>query len=265
MNSQFDMRSLDQKLSTQWLGRNACYFEELGSTNTYAKKMPSEEVKHGLLCLADNQTNGRGQYDRKWESEIGKNLTFSLAFRPQTSERFHVLTLACALALVEYLNHCLQQKKCAYIKWPNDVMLNGKKVAGFLTETVFSGNKLDRLVIGIGFNVNQKEFPDKIADKSTSVYLEKGETLVREEVLSELLSRIEYKYNLWHRRQSGLIKAINRNIEGYGQWINLVVDNNQLEDPYKLLGIDETGKLLVLDDDGGIQSFSYEQIRLIID
>jgi len=265
LDSQFDVEFFDRKLTTRWLGRTVCYFKELESTNTHVKKMPAEKVKHGMLCLTDNQTAGRGQYERKWESEIGKNLTFSLVFRPQISDRFHVLTLACALALVEYLGHHLHQKHCASIKWPNDVMLNGKKVAGFLAETVFTGNKLDRLVVGIGLNVNQKSFPAELSDKATSVCMEKGELVNREIILSELLNRIEYKYIQWHRRGANLIKSINRNIEGYGQWIGLTVNDVLLEDSYKLLGIDETGKLIVLNKDGGIESFSYEQIRLVTD
>lgn len=265
MNSEFNVSAFKRKLTTRWLGHSICYFRELESTNTYSKKMPGDEVDHGLLCLTDNQTKGRGQYEREWESEVGKNLTFSLVFKPQTSERFHVLTLACALALVEYLNEYMHKPHCSFIKWPNDVMLNQKKVAGFLAETVFTGNKLDRLVIGIGLNVNQQHFSSGLSEKATSVSIEKQEILSREALLSELLSRVEYKYNLWQRRQKNLIKSINRNIEGYGKWINLVVNDTLLEDPYKLLGIDEAGKLLVLNRDGGIESFSYEQIRLVID
>jgi len=265
LKSQFDLSLFEKKLTTQWVGQSMCYFEELESTNTYTKKAPAEEVRQGMICLTDNQTRGRGQYERNWESEISKNLTFSLVFKPPTSERFHVLTLACALAMVEYLDHFFQQD-CAYIKWPNDVMLNGKKVAGLLTETVFTGNKLDRLVIGIGLNVNQEKFSPKLSDKATSIFIENsGQPVKREELLCELLKRIEYKYNLWQRRQSSLIKSINRKIEGHGQWIGLIVNDTLLDESYKLLGIDETGKLLVLDHDGGIESFSYEQIRLVID
>jgi len=264
LESQFDLSFFQSKLKTHWIGQNVQYFKELQSTNTYAKKASPDEVQQGTVCITDHQTKGRGQYERNWESEKAKNLTFSLVFRPQESGRFHVLTLGCALAIVEYLNHFLDEH-CAYIKWPNDVMLNDKKVAGLLAETVFSGNKLDRLIIGIGLNVNQQNFSPELSDKATSIFLEKGGPVKRELFLSDLLSRIEYKYNLWHRQQPSLIKSINRNIEGYGQWIKLVVDDILLDDTYKLLGVDETGKLLLLNHEGGIESFSYEQIRLLVD
>ena len=264
MNTTFDESAYRQPLSTQWLGQSYTFFDELESTNTYLKKLSSDEVVHGMLCLTDHQTQGRGQYERKWETEDGQNLTFSLAFTPNSAERFHVLTLACALALVEYLNEFFDSP-CACISWPNDVLLNGKKVAGLLTETVFSGNNFDRLVIGIGINVNQQQFSAELEDQATSVALEHGEAVNREKFLASLLGRAEYKYNLWHRQQGELLKTINRNIKGYGQWVGLTIDGNLQERTYKLLGIDQKGQLLMLNQDAGIESFSYEQIRLITD
>lgn len=218
-----------------------------------------------MICLTDKQTKGRGQYERNWESKPGKNLTFSLVFKPQITGRFHVLTMACALGIVEHLNEFVSDNPCACIKWPNDIILNDKKIAGLLTETVFSGNKLDRLVIGIGLNVNQEAFSAEVADTATSVFLERKEPVDRELLLSHLLSRIEYKYNLWHRKKRELLKTINRNIVGYGQWVGLKVNGKLKDEPFKLLGINEQGQLLMLNQDAEIESFSYEQIRLVTD
>jgi BirA family biotin operon repressor/biotin-[acetyl-CoA-carboxylase] ligase len=264
LSLKFDQSVFQQQLNTQWLGRSFSYFKELESTNTYLKKLPAEKIEHGMVCLTDDQTQGRGQYKRKWDSEPGQNLTFSLAFTPSSADRLHVLTLACALASVQHLNNFFGTS-CTCIKWPNDVLLNDKKVAGILTETVFSGNRLGRLIIGIGINVNQEMFTNGLKNKATSVRLALGEKINREAFLSNLLGRIEYNYNLWHRRQADLLKSINKNIRGYGRWIKLKVDDVLWDDTYKLLGINESGKLLMLDHDGGIESFSYEQIRLIAD
>lgn len=249
-------------MDTQWLGQSIRYFDELPSTNTHLKTIPREELEQGMLCLTDHQTRGRGQYERQWESEKGLNLTFSMGFTPPDHQRFHVLALACALALVEQLNELLDTS-CSAIKWPNDIMLNNKKTAGILAETVFSGNKFDRLIIGIGINVNQKKFSKKLQDIATSVHLESKKDIAREAFLAELINRIEYKYRLWQQQKSGLIKSINRNITGYGQWVGLKIDNKLQEDRYKLLGIDEIGQLLMLNRDGGIETFSYEQIQLV--
>lgn len=217
-----------------------------------------------MICLADDQIKGRGQYERSWESESGQNLTFSLAFRPQTTDGFHVLTLACALAIVDCIDELLSDSKVC-IKWPNDVMVNRKKIAGLLTETMFSGNTLDRLIMGIGLNVNQEVFSSEVSGTATSIVIEKGELVEREKLLSDLLSRIEYNYSLWQRRQPDLLKSINRNIIGYGEWVELSVNGRLLEDTFKMLGIDESGQLVVLSEDGELKSFSYEQIRLITD
>jgi len=265
LSSQFNLTAFRRQLGTQWLAHSMLFFEELESTNTYLKKLPADEIEQGLLCLTDHQTEGRGQYERKWESKRGKNLTFSLAFKPSSNERLHVLTLACALAIVEYLNDSVSDEPCACIKWPNDVMLNDRKVGGLLTETVFSGNVLDRLVIGIGLNVNQQKFPADVSKVATSISLETKKPVDREKLLSEILQRIEHKYQLWDRHKNDLIKVINRNIIGYGQWIGLIIDEELQEDPFKLLGINEHGELLMLNQDGGIESFSYEQIRLVTD
>lgn len=159
----------------------------------------------------------------------------------------------------------MDNDSCSYIKWPNDVFLSHKKIAGLLTESVFSGNTFDRLIIGIGLNVNQQAFPDPLQDTATSIRSELGGHLNREQLLCNLLKRIEYKYNLWQRKQETLVKTINRSIRGYGQWVQMNVDGILQDESYKLLGINEEGKLLMLDHDGKINSYSYEQIQLITD
>lgn len=262
MTQQFDKAAFLEQLDTQWLGHSVIYFEELPSTNTYLKKIASQELKQGMVCLADHQTKGRGQYERTWESEKGKNLTFSIAFFPAKAERFHVLTLACALALVEQLNELLNAS-CAAIKWPNDIILNNKKTAGILAEAVFTGNKFDRLIIGIGININQQKFSPEINDIATSVSNSKGAKINREHFLAEFLRRIEHKYTLWQQQKPALIKAINRNIIGYGQWIGLEIEEVLQDELYKLLGINEKGELLMLNRDGGIETFTHEQIKLV--
>lgn len=262
MSKKFDQSDYRKELATQWLGHTIRYFDELPSTNTYLKTIPKEKIEQGMLCITDHQIRGRGQYERKWESDPGQNLTFSMVFVPPDHKRFHVLALACALALVEQLNAFLDAS-CTAIKWPNDILLNRKKMAGILAETVFSGNKFDRLIIGIGININQKKFSEELSNTATSVCLEYDNKIDREAFLAALLNRIEYKYTLWQQQQSDLIKTINRNIIGYGQWVGLKIDHELQEDRYKLLGIDEIGQLLMLNRDGGIETFSYEQIQLV--
>lgn len=239
------------------------YFSELPSTSTHLKEMPSDEVAHGTLCVTDNQLQGRGQYERDWESEPGKNLTFTIAFKPTFAQRFHVLTLACAKALVDQIKDNLGLK--ASIKWPNDVIINSKKTGGLLTETIFSGNTLDRLLVGVGLNLNQDSFSEKISKTATSLKKEFGHNIEGEKFLAEYLSRIEYEYTRWHKNDPQLLKEINGKLIGYGSWVRLSINGNVSEKKSKLIGVNEAGQLTVVNDEGGIDTFSYEQIRVVTD
>jgi len=259
----FDPKKYNAKLSTQWLGQSLIYFEELDSTNTYMKSMPAEEVAHGQICLADHQLRGRGQYERNWETEDGKNLTFTLAFKPSRPERFHVLTLACARAAIAEIEDTVGQE--AVIKWPNDVIVNQKKVGGLLTETVFNGNALDRLLIGIGLNVNQQQFSDELQTVAGSLRQVAGRDIDRETFLSQFLGRLEYAYTRWLKRDTELVKSINQKMIGYGQWVQLHVNGQPHGDKCKLLGINQKGALTGISKEGDLETFSYEQIRVITD
>jgi len=239
------------------------FYPHLNSTSTYLKELPSDEIDHGMVCLTDNQTEGRGQYERNWESEPEKNLTFSLAFKPTFADRFHVLTLTCAKVMVDQIEDNLGLNGA--VKWPNDIMINEKKAGGLLTETIFNGNMLDRLLVGIGLNVNQDTFSDKIASKSTSLKKEFGHTIDREKFLAEYISRMEHAYNRWHRNDKELLKEINRNIIGYGRWVRLSINGNERPEKSKFIGVNEHGQLTVINEEGGIETFSHEQIRLITD
>jgi len=259
----FDVNKYKKTLSTQWLGQSLSYFKELDSTNTYMKGLPANQVSHGQLCLADRQHAGRGQYNRDWETESGKNLTFTLAFRPSSARRFHILTLVCARAAVAEIEDRTDQR--AYIKWPNDIIIRNKKVAGLLTETVFNGNELDRLLIGIGLNVNQEAFTLPLRDKAVSLKQVLRKEVCREEFLCRFLSRIEFEYTRWHKQNDELLKFINKKIIGYGRWIKINVNGHLKSEPYKLLGINQKGQLTVITKEGDVETFSHEQINVITD
>ncbi len=259
----FDNDQFKKHLSTQWLGQSIFYFEELESTNSYLKSLASDQVAHGQLCITDHQTKGRGQYERNWESSAGDNLTFTLAFKPSSTGRLHVLALACARAAVSQIEDSLPCE--AYIKWPNDILIEGKKVAGILTESMFSGNELDRLLIGIGLNVNQQQFSDELKSKATSLRHINQRPVDREQFLAELLSRIEYAYTRWHKQNDALLRSINQKIIGYGSWVQVQVNGHASSERHKLLGINQQGELTTVSKEGDLETFSYEQIRLITD
>jgi BirA family biotin operon repressor/biotin-[acetyl-CoA-carboxylase] ligase len=259
----FNQEKYQQLLTTKWLGHNLIYFDELDSTNSYMKERPSGKISHGQICLADYQPRGRGQYKRNWQAQAGENLTFTLVFKPPRPERFHILALACAYALSAQIEEAIQQK--ALIKWPNDVIINQKKTAGILTETVFSGSSLDRLLIGIGININQKRFTADLQQKATSLRLASGAKISRETFLSELLVRLENEYGRWIKRSDDQLKSINQKLAGYGRWVGLQINGKQAAEKCKLLGTNQQGRLTGIDKEGNLQTFSYEQIRIITD
>ncbi len=256
----FDSELFENQLATSWLGRSFHFFEELPSTNSYAKQLNNEGTQHGVLVLTDNQTGGRGQYDRVWKADPTKNLTFSLVFEPQKAERFSLLTLACALAVSEVVNSCANVE--TKLKWPNDILCNGKKLCGILTETQFSGNKLERVVVGLGLNVNQVGFEGELVKKATSIKKECGIEFAREKVLADILQKIEYRYRLWNQFNADLVKQINKALIGFGEWTRLEVNDEPLDGEFKFLGVNESGSLIALNKDYDIRSFSHEQVRV---
>lgn len=256
----FNKDTFENKLATSWLGRSLYFFEELPSTNTFAKKLKEEGVLHGTLVLTDVQTNGRGQHDHKWIVEPGQNLTFSLIFEPNNANRLNLLTLTCALSVKDTIENLTGVD--AQIKWPNDVLVKGKKLCGILTETVFIGNKLDRVVVGIGLNVNQQKFSGELENNATSLSIECSGEISREKLLVEILQNIEYRYRLWNQFNADLVKDINRAMIGFGEWTSLLLNGEKLDGEYKFMGVNEAGELVALNKDLDVKRFAYEQIRV---
>ncbi|MFD2530873.1 biotin--[acetyl-CoA-carboxylase] ligase [Gracilimonas halophila] len=257
----FDKELFEKHLATSWLGRSFYFFEELPSTNSYAKKIKDMGSLHGAVVLTDHQTGGRGQYDRKWHTSAGENLTFSLIFEPQKAERFSLLTLACALSITEVINEMCGIP--AVLKWPNDILHDGKKLSGILTETLFLGNHLERVVVGIGLNVYQTEFEGNLSDQASSLKLEAKADCPREELLANILQKIEYRYRLWNQHNAKLVKEINKVMIGFGEWKSLKVNGENLQGKYKFLGVNEAGELLALNKDLDLKTFAYEQVRVV--
>lgn len=255
----FDISLFKEKLKTQWLGYPFLYLEKIDSTNTHLKKIPSEKLVHGIVLLADRQERGRGQHQRKWISEPGQNLTLTIGLKPRSSRALSIVTLATAWGVARALQN--YSGIPFHLKWPNDVVIGGRKVAGILTEAVFSGSVLERLLVGIGLNVNQQQFPEDLG-QATSLAVELGRTAVREELLCHILEQIEGAYSRWEEQDPGLLRDINHSLTGYGQWVNISVNGQLDREKVKFLGVNERGYLIVLTPGLEVRTFTYEQIRI---
>lgn len=247
-------------LRTRWLGAEFIYKPVLPSTNSYLKKLDHSEFGHGTILLTDHQTKGRGQYDRKWESEKFKNLTFTIAFKPTSGERLPLLTLCFALGIVQTLDRMgLEGSK---IKWPNDVLFEGKKIGGLLTESVFLGQKPDRVLVGIGINVNQEKFGPDVGKEATSIRALHGKPVAREELLCNMLQEIEHLYTRWTQRDAELCQNINNRIIGFGEWVTASLNGTVKMGEYKFLGMNEKAECVMLNKELDVKTYAYEQIRI---
>ncbi|NUN07952.1 MAG: biotin--[acetyl-CoA-carboxylase] ligase [Ignavibacteriaceae bacterium] len=191
MDEQFDISKFYLRLDTEWLGRNLIYTEETSSTNSYLMDKENKVNKHGTVVLAEKQTSGKGRLDRVWYSNEGENLTFSMLFLKKDilSLNPNILNLASSLAVANVLEslHFLKPN----VKWPNDVLVNGKKICGILLEAGYAGSTINRLVVGIGLNVNQAYFQGNFMMEPTSVRMETDTVIDREKLLAEILKRYE--------------------------------------------------------------------------
>lgn len=187
----FDIEKFDIKLDTNQIGRNFIYAEEVTSTNEMLLNGKDIYKQNGTIFLAELQTAGKGRLDRTWQSTQDLNLTFSILINDVNflKKNFIVLNFASALAVANSIENLYQLK--TDLKWPNDVMISNKKVAGILLESVSSGSKLERLVIGIGLNVNQISFQGKFNFEPTSLKRELKQNIEREKLLAEILNNLE--------------------------------------------------------------------------
>ena len=191
------------RLGTVTIGRNVLYYDELDSTNSYAKKLATEGCEDGTVVIAGRQTAGRGRIGRNWYSPQDKGIYMTVVLKPMIPpEKIQLLTLAASVAAVDAIR-CVCDVE-AGIKWPNDIILDGKKVCGILTEMNCETDLVNFAAIGIGINFSQKpgDFPDELRDKAVSLmtYLQdrgtQGKTPDRLDLIRSVLTELDKGYSL---------------------------------------------------------------------
>lgn len=191
----------------------------VGSTNDFLKEN-WQTFPHGTVVVADVQTAGRGRFNRTWYSPEG-GLWFSILFKPRKNVRANFYTKLCAVSIVRALKHF---KIDAMLKWPNDVYIDGKKLAGILTETVFEEERLGAIVVGIGMNVNN-EIPQELRAKATSLKTLVDQEIEKSSVLSVILKKINGALRIYSRKPEALTRVWkNMLIQKEGQLV--CVDSN---------------------------------------
>jgi len=193
----FDLEKFDIKLETEIVGRNFIYCDEIDSTNKELLSAKQQYKKNGSVILAEKQLSGRGRNNRSWQSAKGLNLTFSVLITKEILSDLNPnhINLAASLSVAEAIENLHQLR--TELKWPNDILINKKKVSGILIETSVKGKNVERIVIGIGINLNQTTFQGEFNYPPTSLKLELNSEIDRESMLAEILNIFEERlFNL---------------------------------------------------------------------
>ncbi|MCW2277076.1 biotin--[acetyl-CoA-carboxylase] ligase [Heliophilum fasciatum] len=238
------------RLTTKRLGQNYHFFASLPSTNRTAKELARQGAPEGTLVVAEEQTAGRGRLGRAWVSPRNCGIYLSLVLRPAVP-----LGMAAQVTLLTSVSYCRAIEQVTglkpMIKWPNDVLLSGKKICGILTEVHAEMEAVNYLIVGIGMNVNHQgaDFPEEVRPVATSLALEAGKTVDSTQLLLAFLACLEADYDRWLSdgfgsiREQWLARAA-----GLGRPVQIVAGQRQWQG--RLASIDEEGALLVTDTDG---------------
>ncbi|MBE2252258.1 MAG: biotin--[acetyl-CoA-carboxylase] ligase [Myxococcus sp.] len=235
---------LSPLLATHDLGRTLHHHERLGSTNAEAFQLAQAGAFHGEVVIAEEQTAGKGRRGRAWVSPPGKNLAMSIVLRPEISpSRAPEVTLVAAVALAETLK---EAGAPARIKWPNDVQLDGRKVAGVLTELSADTERVHFLVLGIGVNLNTDaaDFPPEVRELATSVKLARALTVPRALFAAALLTRLEAWLDTWQEQGFGPVREAWKSASStLGQEVLVRADAKELRGVAE--DIDDSGALML--------------------
>ena len=175
---------------------NRYHFEEIDSTNKKAKELAVAGAKHGVLVTADVQQAGIGRRGRNWISEKGTGIYMSMVLRPEIlTKDASMLTLVAAMAVQKSIEKLCGQEAQPKIKWPNDIVINKKKVCGILTELSLVKTDIDFVIVGIGINVNNQNFAEEIAQTASSLSLELGKEIDRELLITQVWEQFGVYYD----------------------------------------------------------------------
>lgn len=230
------------------LGKNIIAFEQIDSTNTFLKANQAV-YPEGTIVIAKEQTNGRGRLGRSWSSSFGEGIWMSFLLRPEIKpENCSGLTLVVALSLAKALRELTGFN--LLIKWPNDIVCNGKKIAGILTEMSAGDAKVDYVVVGVGINVNTEHFPEEIKEVATSLKLEGGSDFDFDTIINSFCKEFNKDYLIYINTgdMSKLRKEYETLLVNMGQKVSLIEDGKNYVGV--ATGINNEGELLFLDDFG---------------
>ena len=234
-------------LDTKWAGCDIVYFEETDSTNKQARMLAREGAKHGTLVIADTQSAGRGRRGRGWISPAGEGVFMSLIVRPEMPpSEVAKMSLTLALAVARAIER--ETGLDARIKWPNDIVIGGRKVCGLLLEMDATAEKVNSIVAGVGINVHQSVFDEEIAHTASSLDLLCGRRVSRSAIVRAFLEEFERAAAL---ADEEMMQAYRGRSATIGQRVQVIGLSGTYTGTAQ--GITESGTLLVEADDGEVR------------
>ncbi|NBI30504.1 biotin--[acetyl-CoA-carboxylase] ligase [Chengkuizengella marina] len=245
-----DVSRIISALNTRCMGLKIKYLQEVDSTQTMAAEMVKKGEEEGTVIIAEQQTDGRGRLGRKWFSPPGTGIWMSMILKPQIPLQFiHQLTLLISVAICRVIKRMLDVD--VGIKWPNDLYINGKKVCGILLESSAEDERVKHVIAGVGISVNllQKDIPEDLKDKMTSLCIETGIKCNREELLISLFKEWEELYMLYLSEGFAPIRIL---WEALSICLHcpIQVHTHQGIVKGKAYGMDEMGALMIRDEEG---------------
>ena len=255
----YNETTIADQIHTKWAGKTVHFARETDSTNLWIKRLAKEGASEGTLALAECQSAGRGRLGRSWEVPEGTSVMMSILLRPKFEPQYApTLTLVMGMAVAKAVKNLGFDVS---IKWPNDVVVSHKKICGILTEMGVRDGKIDYAVIGVGINVNIKEFPEEMADKATSLYLESGREFDRSQIPGLVMEAFEKYYEKFAATcdLSGLKEEYESILANYNQPVRVLA-----KEPYEGVarGITDGGELLVEKTDGTIVAVSAGEVSV---
>ena len=255
----YNETTIADQIHTKWAGKTVHFARETDSTNLWIKRLAKEGASEGTLALAEFQSAGRGRLGRSWEVPEGTSVMMSILLRPKVEPQYApTLTLVMGMAVAKAVKNLGFDVS---IKWPNDVVVSHKKICGILTEMGVRDGKIDYAVIGVGINVNIREFPEEMADKATSLYLESGKEFDRSQIPGLVMEAFEEYYEKFAATcdLSGLKEEYESILANYNQPVRVLA-----KEPYEGVarGITDGGELLVEKTDGTIVAVSAGEVSV---
>lgn len=240
---------LRKRLKGNVFGKRVLHFFKTDSTNRVAMELGYAAEPEGTVVLAESQTEGRGRSGRSWHSERGTGLYFTVLLRPRLSPaQAPLLTMLAGISAHAAIQ--AQTGLAPELKWPNDLLLNGKKLGGILTEMHAEPNLVRFVIVGIGLNVNQEKFPPEISSIATSIRKESGRLTYRLELLARLLSQFESDYNRFLQEGPAFVVDRFQSVTSFAQGRRVRVDTGTETYLGTTGGLSPEGLLLVTKDNG---------------